>query len=70
MSEQRLNAWHPHAARTDGFVGGALRIQRGKTFVMQGQQRAGSGTLLVMDELASSNSCAVDAPEPMKSDTL
>lgn len=41
MTDQHiLDAWYRYAASADGFIGGALRKQREKAFLLQEQQRA------------------------------
>ena len=42
---QLLDAWRRHAAGAPGFIGRALRAQRAKAFLVQGQQRALIGIL-------------------------
>jgi hypothetical protein len=38
--KQILDAWYRYAAGADGFIGKALKTQRGKEFLTQEQQRA------------------------------
>ena len=46
MTEHHLlDGWYRHAAGSTGFIGAALRTQRGKAFVTQEQQRALIGIL-------------------------
>lgn len=47
MTEKKhsLDRWYQHAARTDGFIGAALRAQRVKAFQTQEQQRSQIGIL-------------------------
>ena len=37
--KQLLEVWYQYAARAPGFIGGALRTQRAKSFQLQEQQR-------------------------------